>query len=574
MEGKKRSIKAKVIVPTTLVVICACVCMALIFKYQMEKDMIMTGGQVAEYIADRVTAEIDGNLVAKIPEKGEGSAAYNSVKNTIAPIIEGAPIINMYILYSDEEEKNKIYYMLDMNKENPIALGTEYSKDYNALRSVFAGEILYGDEIVKIGESAVITVYVPIYNRADEQVAILGCDYNANSVESAVSKTMQAVAVAGIICVILAFILFNSIIRRITKNLLNIDNCICDIVNSNGDLTHTIQVNTGDEVETIAGHVNEMLTYMRGIMLNISDNSNRLNDSSESVVSHLKNTSENVLEVSATMEEMNATMEETSASICRINDSVNEVYEFIEQINGRAADGGKLSKEIRISAQLIQNKAIAEQQEVKKRSLSISEGVYTKIEKSKAVDRISKLTEDILRITKQTNLLSLNASIEAARAGEMGNGFAVVASEIGKLATDSAAAAEQIQQVSSDVMNAVNDLAKEAAKMVEFMDETALKGYVELVRTSEEYNTDAVKLNDIMGIFRSQSEQLRSNMDNICQVMEEVTTSVEESAKSVNRVTEMSVNITENVSDIGELARINKDIAGELDMEVNKFQLS
>ena len=61
--------------------------------------------------------------------------------------------------------------------------------------------------------------------------------------------------------------------------------------------------------------------------------------------------------------------------------------------------------------------------------------------------KINVLTESILQITEQTNLLSLNATIEAARAGEAGKGFAVVADEIRKVAENSKDTANKIQIV-------------------------------------------------------------------------------------------------------------------------------
>lgn len=207
------------------------------------------------------------------------------------------------------------------------------------------------------------------------------------------------------------------------------------------------------------------------------------------------------------------------------------------------------------------------------RAKEMEVSVQEKIERSKAVEEINVLTESILEITEQTNLLALNASIEAARAGEAGRGFAVVAGEIGNLAKNSAQAAERIKQVSVGVVGAVEELATEAAEMIQFIEENVAEGYGGLLSTSENYQSDAVSIHNMMENFAAESERLEITMKTIKEEVEAINTAVGESTRAVIGVAENSTNLTQSISGIEQKAEENTVIAQNLNLEVDKFKL-
>ena len=113
------------------------------------------------------------------------------------------------------------------------------------------------------------------------------------------------------------------------------------------------------------------------------------------------------------------------------------------------------------------------------------------LENSKSVEKVAQLTEEILNISSQTNLLTLNASIEAARAGEAGKGFAVVADEIRQLADSSRETANNIQSINEMVIRAVQGLMKSSEEIIAYINKTILPDYESFVKSGQQYSEDA-----------------------------------------------------------------------------------
>lgn len=566
---RRLTIRAKILIPSIIIVVLVCGLMGYNSYTRFEKSMVRMGVEEADMAATIVADSLDAKLVYKVTVGSEGTQVYQNLQGDLRKKQKACGIAFLYTLYTDGK---KVYYGVDSD-EDAAKVGDEFADSYAELEPVFGGKEYIQDYIDHTEDGDLITVYKPIEDNAGKVVAILGCDYDASSITAELQKAVVQTLQIGGICLILAILILTIIVSRITKGLMQVNAKIYDLVHNEGDLTQKLDVRSGDELELIAGNVNELLAYIRKIMIGISSGSMRLMSSSRKMVDHLSSADESITDVSATMQEMSAAMEETTSSLNQITEAIDEIYSSVERIAG-SADAGKVSSQEMESRASGANDAAAEGEkkaniETEKMAASLNE----KIAKSKSVEQIEILTSNIIEITEQTNLLALNASIEAARAGEAGRGFAVVADEIGKLAGNSADAAAKIRQVSAEVIQAVDELAEGSQQMIEFVRNSTEEGFGGLVATSENYATDANAMRAIMEQFAQTAEELRSTMDGIRESISAVNIAVEESAKGIAGVSESSVQLTGNVNDIQSEASDNNGIAEDLATEVGKFKL-
>ncbi|MGN0507119.1 MAG: methyl-accepting chemotaxis protein [Lachnospiraceae bacterium] len=573
MKKKTRglSIRAKILLSMSAVILCLALLLGLNAYTRMEEELVAMGVEQAEIAAKLTAYQINGDVIGSLKPGDEDSELYVAMLKTLRTMKQQCGVAYLYTLTTDGKT---VYYGIDTDEtENQAAIGQEFEYSYEEMAEVFGGTTYVQDYINSNQYGDVISAYVPIKDSDGKVVAVLGSDYNASHIVERLAASQRSTIQIAIGGILVAILVAGLVVGAITKRIRMVNDKLYELVNSEGDLTQTLDVKTGDEMELMAENVNALLSYIRDIMLQISQNSATLYESSEVVVKHLSSARESIMDVSATMEEMSAAMEETTASLNQVNDSITEAYRSADSISEQASEGNASTKQIQEKAQEVYRKAEAEQKNAHDLAAQMAASINEKIEQSKSVQEINLLTENIIEITEQTNLLALNASIEAARAGEAGRGFAVVASEIGKLATDSASAAAKIKEVSSGVIASVEGLASEAEEMVRFMEDTAMKGYQGLLTTSEDYRRDAKEIHDTMEHFAENSEMLKQVMDGIKDAIQAVNIAVEESAKGVVSTTETAVTLTENVGDIEQKADSNRQVAELLEAEVNKFKL-
>lgn len=212
---------------------------------------------------------------------------------------------------------------------------------------------------------------------------------------------------------------------------------------THGDLTHTITIDSRNEMGQLASGLHEMQQSLVSTVSAVRSSTDSIYTGAGEIAAGSNDLSSRTEQQAASLEETAASMEQLTATVKQNTDNARQATLLAKTASETAARGGRVVDHV----------------------------VHTMNDISDSSQQIAHITGVIDGIAFQTNILALNAAVEAARAGEQGRGFAVVAGEVRTLASRSAQAAKEIKGLIENSVNRVNTGTSQVAEAGDTMKE-------------------------------------------------------------------------------------------------------
>lgn len=385
-----------------------------------------------------------------------------------------------------------------------------------------------------------------------------------------VQLTLIIIMAAAIVFTVLMMLF---IFRSIFEPLKEFKVKMRELATSQGDLTTAIPVKRRDEFSGLARDFNQFLANLRQLILQVNGVSHGVTEQSARMYDELRELDTYMTTTAATTEDLTAGMQQTAASAQEMNASASDMERTLHNIVTMAAERKAEAEQVDARAVALRDHAV----EAKASALHVLSSTRVNLEKAmqdaKAVREIATLTNDILDIAAQTNLLSLNASIEAARAGEAGRGFAVVADEIRKLAETSRTTVERIQAISTTVLHSVDHLNDTSSEMLHFLDTNVLKDYDQLEEAAEHYSEDAGRFEATASEFAVAAVELEQLTSNMIGVIQDVAVTVNNGALGTQEIAEKVTMSVDRFSELNRATEASQQKMDELNALIGQFKV-
>ena len=353
--------------------------------------------------------------------------------------------------------------------------------------------------------------------------AVVAYDSEANIYKN-VRTNMLILAVICIISVLLISVLSWFFINISTKPLKYTEESIMKLkkLNLKKDNKLASYLHCKSEVSQIATALDSLYATFQDIVLTLNQCSGSLNNSAVKMTDYSGILSKCVNEHSEATIQFAGHTEKITQAVLHVDGEISNITEVVSKVGNKIHQGAGQSDDLLAQVSELQSVANKSLEKISVQIKENQKAIDEALESLQSLKGIDEMATQIIDITSQTNLLSLNASIEAARAGEAGRRFAMVADEIGNLAKSSSNTATDIQAICQETRLNIGKVHKCFDDIIAFLQNDVATQFVSLVKATKDSYQSIAKIQQIIQDIDSSSSVFSDVIIDIKNCIEQV----------------------------------------------------
>lgn len=526
---------------------------------------VLSSQKSMEQMKENVTAELEADKRASYDEliKNEVDSVislcqqiYKDYQNGTYSLEQAKQIAAVQIRalrYGD----NGYFWVDQYDGTNVVLLGNSV-EGTNRLEAVDGNGNKYIREIIKVGQQSGggYTDYVypkegetvdspkRSYSKAFEPFQwVVGTgnytDYidtqveqTSSELESFILKKEQSFMYIALVLVIVLIVVIRMLATSITRPMKQLDESIGFM--GQGDFSKNLDaklLRRKDDFGILSNHLENMRSEVGTLVGNVKDESSRISSMVDEIDENVQVLDSEIEQITETTQEIAAGMEETSASSEEINAMSHEIENAARSIATRSQDGA-------LEVDAIRNRA------VELRSTTEKNAKHTMEVHGEISQHLTKALEDIK-----------------------------VVDQIGVLAEQSKDAVAHIEDVTKNVVGAVENLAVDAKKLLDFVGTDVVSNFEGFSGMADNYSKDAGTVDELVTDFSASAEELLASINGVISAINDVSTATTQGASGTTEIAQKATSASKKSVEIKEKAVAAHESADELRKQVEKFTI-
>ncbi|WP_051318457.1 methyl-accepting chemotaxis protein [Cohnella thermotolerans] len=268
-------------------------------------------------------------------------------------------------------------------------------------------------------------------------------------------KLLYITLAVAVVAVLASLLIGFGAVRQIARPIVRL--CLLMEEGGRGNLRVKSETGRKDEIGRLSASFNRMMDQIRGLVeqsnrsaLEVMRQAEELSRASRRISSSSKEVAAATQEIAAGAANLAVEADKGSEWTARAGESMDEVARanaFMERAAGQVREASQEGAEH-------MRRLLEKTDETERMTRAMADKIGGLRQSAASIRSILEVLE---QMTKQTNILSLNAAIEASRAGAAGKGFMVVADEIRKLADQSKQSIQHVAGITDAIQREVGD---------------------------------------------------------------------------------------------------------------------